>query len=157
MYVNFIGISGSLVISYIRNSVMQLTYLKQKGILLTSGYDLAHFILPMKQTNPPFLNGIPELIVLRLLERKEMYGYELIKAIQAESKGAFSFGEGCIYPVLHYLEQSKWVTSRRQDVNGRSRLYYRITPRGRKRMAAMAGDWNNVAAGVAMVLGGQHA
>ena len=111
----------------------------------------------MKQTNPPFLNGIPELVVLRLLDRKEMYGYELVKAIQAESRGVLNFGEGCIYPVLHYLEQSQWVISRREDVQGRSRLYYRLTARGRKRMESMAEDWNQVVTGVTLLLGGQHA
>lgn len=111
----------------------------------------------MKQTNPPFLNGIPELVVLRLLARKEMYGYELVKAIQAESNGVLAFGEGCIYPVLHYLEQSRWVTSRRQDVQGRSRLYYRLTARGTERLASMAKEWGQVVEGVTLVLGGQNA
>ena len=111
----------------------------------------------MKQTNPPFLNGIPELVVLRLLAHQEMYGYELVKAIQAESNGLLTFGEGCIYPVLHYLEQSQWVTSRRQEVQGRSRLYYRLTPRGTERMTAMTGEWRQVVAGVTLVLGGHHA
>ena len=48
----------------------------------------------MKRTNPNFLNGVPELVVLRLLSKQEMYGYEIVKAIQFQTKDSFSFGEG---------------------------------------------------------------
>ena len=111
----------------------------------------------MKKGNPSFLNGVPELLVLELLSRREMYGYELVKAIQEQSESAFSFGEGCIYPYLHYLESAKFVSSRRATAEGRSRLYYRITPKGEKRRSELAGEWNRVTKGVALLLGGQHA
>jgi PadR family transcriptional regulator, regulatory protein PadR len=111
----------------------------------------------MKKTNPAFLNGVPELLVLQLLERREMYGYELVKEIQARSKEAFGFGEGCIYPCLHWLEKGKFVTSRSAIVAGRSRQYYRLTPQGRKRLDAMAAEWNRVAEGVTLIMGAQHA
>src|SRR5580704_17273366 len=101
----------------------------------------------MKKTNPSFLNGVPELLLLRLLARREMYGYEIVKAIQAETKEIFSFGEGCIYPCLHYLEQEKLVSSRRKEVTGRSRHYYKLTARGGKRLAEPAAEWNRAASG----------
>lgn len=111
----------------------------------------------MVKTNPSFLNGLPELLLLELLARREMYGYELVRAIQEESKDAFRFGEGCIYPYLHYLEESRCVASRRATTEGRSRLYYRLTPKGRKRLAELSKEWNRVAEGVALLLGGAHA
>src|SRR5258708_27370672 len=101
----------------------------------------------MNRTNPSFLNGVPELLMLKLIPRREMYGYEMVKAIQAETKEAFSFGEGCIYPYLHYLEKEKLVSSDRKEVDGRSRHYYRLTARGRKRLDCLATEWNRVAAG----------
>jgi len=113
--------------------------------------------LPMNKTNPSFLNGVPELLVLKLLSRREMYGYEIVKAIQAETQEAFSFGEGCIYPYLHYLEKEKLVSSDRKEVDGRSRNYYRVTSRGRKRLEALAIEWNRVAAGIALVMEGHRA
>ena len=113
--------------------------------------------LVIRKTNPSFLNGIPELLVLQLLARRDMYGYEVVKAIQTTSKEAFSFGEGCVYPVLHELEARKYVKSRRADVDGRSRVYYSLTPGGRKRLEALAKEWASVAAGVGSVLGGSHA
>ena len=106
----------------------------------------------MKRTNPNFLNGVPELVVLRLLSQREMYGYEIVRAIQSRTKDSFSFGEGCIYPLLHYLEQTRAVSSRRKEVDGRSRYYYRLTPRGTRRLAELAREWNEVAAGVSLLM-----
>ena len=111
----------------------------------------------MKKTNPIFLNGVPELLVLKLLSRREMYGYEIVKAIQADTKDALNFGEGCIYPYLHYLEAEKLVGSRRKEVEGRSRNYYQITARGRKRLEALSGEWCRVAAGISLLMGEKHA
>ena len=88
----------------------------------------------MSRTNPEFLNGVPELLVLQLLTRREMYGYEIVKEIQARSKEEFAFGEGCIYPCLHGLEKSGLLGSRKLDAGGRSRVYYRLTAKGRKRL-----------------------
>jgi len=111
----------------------------------------------MKKTNPSFLNGVPELLVLRLLARQEMYGYQIVQEIRTRTGEALSFGEGCIYPYLHYLEAEKQVSSRRREVDGRSRNYYKLTARGRKRLEALASEWNRVTAGIALVMGGQHA
>jgi PadR family transcriptional regulator len=111
----------------------------------------------MRKTNPSFLNGVPELLVLKLLSRREMYGYEIVKAIEAETNEIFRFGEGCIYPYLHYLEKTKLVGSSRKEVAGRSRNYYRLTARGRKRLKELDGEWKRVAVGIALVMGGQHA
>lgn len=86
-----------------------------------------------------------------------MYGYEIVKAIQTASKETFAFGEGSIYPVLHELEANKLVKSRRQEVDGRSRLYYSLTANGRKRLEVLTKQWEQVAAGVGHVLGGAHA
>jgi len=111
----------------------------------------------VKRTNPNFLNGVPELVVLRLLSQREMYGYEIVKAIQSKTADCFSFGEGCIYPILHYLEQTRLVSSRRQQVEGRSRYYYRIAPRGRKRLEELSREWQQVAAGVSLFMEAQGA
>ena len=111
----------------------------------------------MKKSNPSFLNGVPELLVLKLLSSREMYGYEIVRAIQAETKSELSFGEGCIYPYLHYFEKEKLVSSRRKEVDGRSRHYYLITPKGRKRLEDLSVEWKRVAAGISLVMGGQYA
>jgi PadR family transcriptional regulator PadR len=111
----------------------------------------------MRKTNPSFLNGIPELLVLKLLSRREMYGYEIVRSIEAETGKALSFGEGCIYPYLQYFETEKLVTSHRKTVDGRERNYYQLTSRGRARLKELSEEWKRVTNGVALLLGGQHA
>jgi PadR family transcriptional regulator PadR len=110
----------------------------------------------MTKTNPSFLNGVPELLVLRLLARRSMYGYEIVREIQIQTKEGLTFGEGCIYPYLHYLEAGKFVRSRRQEVDGRSRNYYELTSRGQKRLQELAREWERVTTAVAALMGGQH-
>ena len=111
----------------------------------------------MKKTNPSFLNGVPELLVLRLLAGREMYGYQIVEEIRIQSRETFAFGEGCIYPYLHHLEAEKFVNSRRQEVDGRSRNYYRLTPRGQKRLEELGSEWKRVASGVALLMGERYA
>jgi PadR family transcriptional regulator PadR len=81
----------------------------------------------------------------------------VVKAIQTSSREALSFGEGCVYPVLHELEAKKLLKSRRAQVEGRSRVYYSLTAAGRKRLGALTAQWESVSEGVATVLGGSHA
>ena len=72
----------------------------------------------MGQSNPPFMSGVPELLLLRLLEQREMYGYELVKAIRLVTEEAISLGEGVIYPVLHSLERNGALRAKRKKVGG---------------------------------------
>jgi len=114
-------------------------------------------VAAMKKTNPSFLNGVPELLVLRLLAQREMYGYQLVEEIRRQTREELAFGEGCIYPYLHHLEAEKQVSCTRREVGGRSRNYYQLTPRGRKRLAELSTEWKRVTDGVALLMGGQYA
>src|SRR5580704_2954871 len=89
-------------------------------------------------TNPSFMNGVPELLILGLLETREMYGYELVQAIRAKTNDAISLGEGVVYPVLHALERGGALKSRRKLVNGRTRVYYTLTAKGGKHLAVLS-------------------
>jgi PadR family transcriptional regulator len=112
----------------------------------------------MRETNPNFMNGVPELLILRLLQQEEMYGYEIVQAIRDRTDAVIAVGEGVVYPVLHGLESDGALKSRRKRVNGRSRIYYSITPAGLRRFAAMSGAWTNLAGAIAtMLTGGQYA
>jgi PadR family transcriptional regulator PadR len=103
------------------------------------------------------LNGVPELLVLQLLDRQPMHGYDLVQAIRQASGMKLDFGEGCIYPVLHRLEQQKLLSSRRESVSGRNRIIYRLTKSGQMRLAESVATWKNIVAAVSSVLqGGEH-
>ncbi|HEX4415360.1 MAG TPA: PadR family transcriptional regulator [Lacipirellulaceae bacterium] len=107
-----------------------------------------------KQTNPDFLNGVPELLILQLLARRAMYGYELVRAIEESSGQVLEFGEGCIYPILHRLESDGDLASRRDTVGGRSRVVYRLTASGKKRLQARVAAWRSIVGAVDQVLQG---
>jgi PadR family transcriptional regulator len=106
----------------------------------------------MAQSNPPFMSGVPELLLLRLLNEQEMYGYELVRSIKQVTKEAISLGEGVIYPVLHSLERNGALKSKRKTVNGRTRVYYSLTKKGRGRLLKLRDDWSRIQGGVATAL-----
>ena len=107
--------------------------------------------------NPNFMNGVPEFLILRLLSRQEMYGYELVRNICLATGNAISLGEGVVYPVLHGLEREGALKSRRKVVNGRSRVYYSVTRTGSRRLADLSETWINLAGAIhKMLAGGQH-
>lgn len=114
-------------------------------------------VLP-RQSNPNFMAGVPELVILRLLRDREMYGYEIIQAIRSETGNVLSAGEGVIYPVLHALEQDGALKARRKMVGGRSRVYYTLTAKGARRFEELAQSWTSLADAVHSLLkGGRHA
>lgn len=97
----------------------------------------------------PFIDGVPELILLKLLSQREMYGYELVGEIRRRSQEAFTFGEGCVYPILHRLVTQKCLKMRKEVVDGRTRRYYQLRANGSKRLAHLERTWQDVAKGVA--------
>jgi PadR family transcriptional regulator PadR len=110
-----------------------------------------------KRTNPDFLNGVPELLILSLLSRRSMYGYELVQSIRQSTNGTLEFGEGCVYPILHRLEADGLLGSKRETVAGRGRVVYRVTAKGAKRLASTVNTWQQIVQAVNHALqGGEH-
>ena len=107
----------------------------------------------MSQSNPTFMSGVPELLVLRQLARQEMYGYELVKAILAVTGEAIALGEGVFYPALHSLEKAGALKSTRRPVNGRMRVYYAVTAKGRRRLETLTSNWHRIRDGIESALG----
>ena len=105
-----------------------------------------------RETNPNFMNGVPELLILRLLQQEEMYGYEIVQAIRSRTDAVIAVGEGVVYPVLHGLERDGALRSRRKTVNGRSRIYYSVTPAGSHRLADLSEAWTNLADAIQRML-----
>jgi PadR family transcriptional regulator PadR len=92
--------------------------------------------------NTELLKGSSITVILTVLSRGEFYGYELIKEIERESKGAFTFKEGTLYPVLHTLENDGSIQSRWEETeSARKRKFYKITSKGRKVLAEKTKEW----------------
>ena len=92
--------------------------------------------------NKELLKGSTTVLILSILNRKDMYGYEMIKEIDLLSKGIFSFKEGTLYPILHNLESANYIESYWDDSAGsRKRKYYKITTSGKKLLLEKEAEW----------------
>jgi PadR family transcriptional regulator, regulatory protein PadR len=109
-----------------------------------------------RETNPNFMAGVPELVILRLLQDREMYGYEIVQAIRAQTGDVVSLGEGVVYTVLHALERDGALKSRRKTVEGRSRIYYAVTASGLRRYRDLAETWSTLAGAIQSVMKGDR-
>jgi len=86
--------------------------------------------------------GSTEVIILTLLAERPMYGYEMVQELGQRSNGYFEMKEGLLYPTLHRMQQSGWLASSWQTVDGRRRKYYAITALGREILGEQAAEWN---------------
>jgi PadR family transcriptional regulator PadR len=115
-------------------------------------------LMPSRGTNPNFMNGVPELLILTLLQEQEMYGYDIVQAIRSRTGEVVAVGEGVVYPVLHALESDGALRSRRKAVGGRSRIYYSLTRAGSRRLADLSKSWTRLASAIhPMLAGGPYA
>lgn len=95
------------------------------------------------------------MMLLKLLENQDMYGYEMIKELEARSENVFSLKEGTLYPVLHALETNGAIDSyEKVSDTGRMRKYYHISKRGAKMLADKTMEWNTYQKAVNLVIGG---
>ena len=103
--------------------------------------------------NKELMKGSTVTLILKLLERREMYGYELTKELERYSNGLFSLKEGTLYPILHTLENANEVEAYWLEQEGRKRKYYRITEQGRCVLLAKKEEWRLFRNTVDLVLG----
>ena len=104
------------------------------------------------------LAGSTGLMLLKLLEREDMYGYQMIETLRSRSEHAFDLKAGTLYPLLHAMEQKGYITAREESSDaGRSRRYYHLTDAGRKRLQEKEAEWTAYTRAVGRVLkGGAH-
>ena len=100
------------------------------------------------------LKGVAPMVVLEILSRGEMYGYELSEAIAQRSGQVLTLGQGTLYPLLYNLEakglvKGSWVV----EPNHRKRRYYSITSKGKEDLARQKQQWQQLQAGVKLALG----
>ncbi|HKD46573.1 MAG TPA: PadR family transcriptional regulator [Rhizomicrobium sp.] len=104
-------------------------------------------------TNPPFMSGVPELLILSLLKaREEMYGYEIVAAIGTATGGTVSLKEGVVYPLLHALEAEGLLKTQRRPASGRIRVYYALTSKGIRRLFDLSDEWRRLGGAVERAL-----
>ena len=93
------------------------------------------------------------MLVLSVIEKEDMYGYQIIKEIQLRSDNAFTCKEGTLYPILHNFESDGYVKSYwLESESGRKRKYYKITKKGIKSLADSKEEWKTYSVAVSKVL-----
>jgi PadR family transcriptional regulator PadR len=110
----------------------------------------------MTDNGSSLMAGVPELVVLRLLAGRDMYGYEIARAVKMLTRDALSIGEGVLYPALHGMEARGLVRPKARRAGGRLRIYYGLTARGRARLARLTDAWRRMSDGVESILGSAH-
>jgi PadR family transcriptional regulator, regulatory protein PadR len=109
----------------------------------------------MGTTNPEFLKGTLDMLILRTLSRGPNHGYGIAQHIRRLSQEAFKVGEGSLYPALQRLLVNGWVKAEWgvTDTNRKARVY-QITAVGRKQLDAEVRDFDMVLAAIARVMEG---
>lgn len=103
------------------------------------------------------MTGSTTMLILKLLENGEMYGYQMIEELERRSESVFTLKAGTLYPLLHTLEQQGMVESHEQiSENERSRKYYRITKSGKELFKEKKSEWTTYMSMVNKVLGGAN-
>lgn len=100
------------------------------------------------------LKGSTNMIILSLLEKENMYGYQMIKELSQKSNNVFEFQEGTLYPILHSLEEKNYIISYWDEIGNKRRKYYSITTEGKKHLKEKKEEWKIFSGGINQVFGG---
>lgn len=102
--------------------------------------------------NRELMKGSTPTMVLSVIAGEDMYGYKIVKELEARSENVFSLKEGTLYPILHSLEDNGYVDSYWVDVQNKKRKYYHITGKGKAALKEKKEEWQAYSAAVGKVL-----
>lgn len=99
------------------------------------------------------LKGTLSLLMLSLLSRKPMYGYEIAATVHSDTDGSFTWREGSMYPSLHKMEADGLIVGEWEEKEtGRKRRYYRITKKGKAALEEKVQSWTELCRAVNGIL-----
>jgi len=108
-------------------------------------------------TDRELKKGSAELLILSLVEGRARHGYEIAKLIETRSEGALTFKVASLYPLLYRLEARGWIQGTWVERSGTRRArYYKLTPSGRKILAAQRAGWQRFVGAVSRITGIEH-
>ena len=100
------------------------------------------------------LKGVAPVVVLEILARGKMYGYELSEALEQRSGNILTLGRGTLYPLLYNLEAKGLVAAEWDETESkRKRRYYSITGEGKEQLSRQKQQWQQLQKGVNLVFG----
>ena len=101
-----------------------------------------------------FRRGVMSLVVLALLEREDMYGYQLVSEISQQNGRRITTQEGSLYPVLYKLEDAGLISSQKIPAGKRRQwILYHLEPTGTQQLREMTEEYRSVVEGVFKIIG----
>ena len=98
--------------------------------------------------------GTVELLILKLLQDRDMYGYEITQELQTRSNGYFVLQEGSLYPTLYRMLERKLISERQELVGRRrTRVYYHLEEEGRKKYELIKAEYLALNKGIMTIIG----
>ena len=101
------------------------------------------------------LQGTLDMLILRTLLFGPAHGHEIAKHIQRTTDNVLQVEHGSLYPALHRLERTGWLSARWETAakdQKREFKYYRLTPAGKKQLASEESKWKQLARAIAQVM-----
>ena len=100
-----------------------------------------------------FRRGVMSLVILALLKREDMYGYQLVQETEKQSGGRLTTQEGSLYPVLYKLLDQRYISDRKVQVGKRmTRVYYHIEPAGEEKLRELIREYEEMSQGVFQII-----
>jgi PadR family transcriptional regulator len=107
----------------------------------------------MSDRRATLLQGTLDLLILQALNAGELHGLGVSRRLEQITDGTFVVQPGSLFPALHRLEESGWLTSTWQpSENNRRAKYYRLTKAGRRQLGEETAQWNRIAIAIAKAL-----
>lgn len=110
--------------------------------------------MPPDNGQNSFRRGVMSLVILALLKREDMYGYQLVQETLRSSGGRITTQEGSLYPVLYKLLDQGLISDRKILVGKRmTRVYYHLEPEGEARLQELIREYEEITQGIHMLIG----
>ena len=99
------------------------------------------------------VKGTLSLVILLLLSRRPMYGYEIVATVKEETGGVFEWKAGSLYPSLHKLEKGGMIRGKWDgEPDSRQRKYYHLTKAGRAALEEKVDSWSQLSNAISVIM-----
>jgi transcriptional regulator len=114
--------------------------------------------MPTSAGHNELKKGSAELLILSLIESRPRHGYDIARLIEQRSGGELRFNAASLYPLLFRMERAGWIEGKWvEKADSRRRRVYKLTARGRKRLAEQRSAWESFVHAISRVTGFDHA
>jgi len=99
------------------------------------------------------LQGTLDMLILKIVALGPVHGYGISQRIRQISKEVLRVQQGSLYPALHRLEKKGWLAADwGESENGRQAKFYKLSAKGRRRLASEESNWNRLAEAVMQIM-----